>query len=388
VTAEEGLPFLKLTNRNGGPIIIKLDTDLDPTIGAKTGLVSGTFLDSGSNLLTGTVTKSLVPDQENIAVGTDTKFTSEVRAGDTIIIRNIAYVVQSVRSDSELSVTEVLEDAIGDETDIATVRHASFASDVTVFDSLGNDHLVKMRFTRLAPVPVVTEIDPFTGEEITTGGQNQWGWSTVVGKNDNANGVFDEVQGNGVMTFTSDGFLDPLNPITSLLPTDGFDFEGRATADQKIAFNFEGTRGNGRDAATQFGTPSPSALLQQTQDGFSAGTLQGFSVDSDGIINGLFTNGTTQALAQVLLATFTNEDALVRVGANNYIQTRESGEPLIAAPQTAGRGSIRAKALESSTVDLTKQFVKLITYQRGFQANSRVITTSDEVLQEVINLKR
>jgi flagellar hook protein FlgE len=384
---EDSLDFLKLTNLNGGPIVISLNSDADPDIFDKTGLQNGSFQSDGGKILTGTVTGSGGAGEAKIAIGEDSKFKTELRAGDIIVLGNKGYIVQSIESDTQLTVTEDIDSDLVGLTAPASVRNATFSSPVTVFDSLGVDHLINVSFIKLAPVVTSVE-DPSTGIVTTTSVKNQWGWSAIVGKNDNKNGAFDQVQATGVMTFTSAGLLDPKTPVTSNFTTGGFDFKGGAALNQQIAFNFLGTKADGSDGATQFGTLSASAVIKQTQDGESAGVLQTLSVDSQGVINGLFTNGTTQALAQLLLATFPNNDGLVRVGGNSYIQSKESGDPLLAAAGSGGRGKITSNALEVSNVDLTKQFVKLITYQRGFQANSRVIVTSDEVIQEIVNLKR
>ncbi|MBI3358442.1 MAG: flagellar hook-basal body complex protein, partial [Nitrospirae bacterium] len=364
--------FLKLTNLNGGPIVIELNTDPktgDPDILAKTGLQNGDFQSAGGVVLTGLVTGST---GDVVVTGTGTKFKTELRPGDTITFGEKAYIVQSIESDTELTVTEAIDAAVAGTSEKATGHAAAFSSQVKVFDSLGNDHLVTVSFVKTAP----------TGEATS-----EWRWSAIVGTDDNNNNIdSDQVQATGVLTFKSDGLLQDATTVEAFASTGGFDFKGGAALDQAIAFDFLGTKANSSDGATQFG--GLSAVLKQTQDGFSSGALQNLSVDSKGFINGLFTNGTTQTLAQVVLATFPNQDGLVRVGGNSYIQSKESGNPLLTAAGTAGIGTITSNALEVSTVDLTKQFVKLITYQRGFQANSRVIVTSDEVIQEIVNLKR
>jgi flagellar hook protein FlgE len=111
-------------------------------------------------------------------------------------------------------------------------------------------------------------------------------------------------------------------------------------------------------------------------------------VSSDGVITGNFSNGRTVPIAQIALATFQSNEGLTRIGGNLFLESSASGQPIIGQPSSGGRGKISSNSLEQSTVDLAQEFVNMITSQRGFQANSRTITTTDELLQELINLKR
>jgi flagellar hook protein FlgE len=121
-------------------------------------------------------------------------------------------------------------------------------------------------------------------------------------------------------------------------------------------------------------------------DGYTSGTLLSVSVDQTGLVEGTFSNSTRQSLAQIMLAEFNNPGGLVRSGENAYSISGNSGTPAIV---TAGESSqIYSNCLEQSNVDLADEFTKMITAQRGFQASARIITTSDEFLQEVVNLKR
>ncbi|MEW6427010.1 MAG: flagellar hook-basal body complex protein [Thermodesulfobacteriota bacterium] len=133
---------------------------------------------------------------------------------------------------------------------------------------------------------------------------------------------------------------------------------------------------------------SPSTTIFQDQDGFASGFLQSVSSDTDGIITGHYSNGQVLKKAQVALATFNSVQGLRKQGGNIYTETTESGAPITGAPKTNGLGSIAPNSLEQSNVDLGTEFVKLITVQRGFQANSKIITTTDEMLNDLINIKR
>jgi len=147
------------------------------------------------------------------------------------------------------------------------------------------------------------------------------------------------------------------NPVVSALSTESYDTGGNST-------------------------------LYQTQDGYTAGYLQSVAVDADGVVTGTFSNGQEIALYSVELATFTNQWGLRRDGNNLFSETLDSGSALTGTANTAGKGSITSNALESSNVDMATEFVSLITAQRGFEANTKVITTADSLLSEVIAMKR
>jgi flagellar hook protein FlgE len=132
---------------------------------------------------------------------------------------------------------------------------------------------------------------------------------------------------------------------------------------------------------------SPSVVVSQEQDGFGTGTLVKLSVDELGNVVGNFSNGTPRQLMRIPLAKFTNPSALTKIGSNMYAQSTTSGVPVVGTIGS-GVGKIFTNALELSNVDMAQEFVKMITTQRGFSANSKTITTTDEMLAEVINLKR
>ena len=125
-----------------------------------------------------------------------------------------------------------------------------------------------------------------------------------------------------------------------------------------------------------------------SQTGRAAGTLQSFTINADGTLLGSFSNGLKQSLGRVALSTFTNPAGMEKAGGSLYRTTVNSGDAQVGAAGTGGRGDLTGGALEMSNVDLSAEFTNLIIAQRGFQANSRVITTSDELLQELVNLKR
>ena len=124
------------------------------------------------------------------------------------------------------------------------------------------------------------------------------------------------------------------------------------------------------------------------QNGRAAGTLKSYTLSKDGTLVGSFSNGASQAIGRVVLATFSNPGGLEKAGSSGYKSTFNSGNATIGTPGSGSLGSLQSGALEMSNVDLSQEFTNLIVAQRGFQANARIITTSDEVLQELTNLKR
>jgi len=199
------------------------------------------------------------------------------------------------------------------------------------------------------------------------------------------------------------GTLIPTPPAAGQAVTGGpmiFDISGELTSGynltlpagflpgfptQSVAVSLGAAGQGGR--INQFGELTSVAVVEQ--DGSSAGSLQGFSVSQEGLLVGTYTNGRTRPIGQMALANFSNPGGLEQAGGSSFKQTVNSGLPLLgAAGSGSGRGLITAGTLEMSNVDLSQEFTNLIIAQRGFQANSRVITTSDEMLQEVVNLKR
>jgi flagellar hook protein FlgE len=143
---------------------------------------------------------------------------------------------------------------------------------------------------------------------------------------------------------------------------------------------------NDINGLSQFANPSNAVFT--AQDGYTSGDLQDISIDSTGVITGFYTNGVSRPVAQLSLADFNNPTALLRRGDNMFQPSANSGVAVLGFAGTSATSSITASSLESSNVDLSEQFTDMITAQRGFQASARVITTADEMLTELVNLKR
>lgn len=178
----------------------------------------------------------------------------------------------------------------------------------------------------------------------------------------------------------------------------GFDRNGATLrTDPVLTFDPDGTDpyNNGVDALSitldmqsLAQTSAVTTAAATSQDGSPIGQLESVTVGEDGLIKGVFTNGTTRTMAQLVLTTFPNEGGLMRHGDTMFVESSNSGEPNIGNPMTQARGKIISGALEMSNVDVAEQFTQLIVAQRAFQANARTITVGDEVLLEVVNLKR
>jgi flagellar hook protein FlgE len=253
---------------------------------------------------------------------------------------------------------------------------SNFSTSLTVFDSLGIGHLTTTNFTKV--------------------GTNTWDYNVVANAAEVNVALPADVSGanarvaTGRVTFTTNGELDIESATTYLnAGGTGLDFIGSA-AGQVITLDFGTSKttdgGTGLDGTTQFG--SQSALVNQSQDGYGAGSLQGVSVSADGTISGRFSNGQLRTLAQLALVRFNNAQGLVRVGKNLLAEASDSGSPVVGKPDSSGLGRVLSSSLELSNVDLGEEFISLIAAQRGFQANARVVTTSDEILGELVNLKR
>jgi flagellar hook protein FlgE len=258
---------------------------------------------------------------------------------------------------------------------------SDFSTSITVYDSLGYGHLVTVYFRKTAES---VDLDG-TGSETTTG--NRWHWYALVQASDSTQGQV-QVGSQGYLEFDTDGRL--VRDVQQYGVSPGaFDFTGGVTQAQAINFDFgTGTAagGSGRDATTQYG--SANSVIFQTQDGYASGSLKSLTVDNTGTMVGAFTNGQTLEIAEIYLARFIAPTQLTKQGRNLYTESAASGSPIIGSPNTSGRGRVMASSLETSNVDLAEEFVRMIAFQRGFQANTRVITTTDDMLTELMQLKR
>lgn len=245
------------------------------------------------------------------------------------------------------------------------VYAASHASSIDVYDSLGSKHTVRFEFSK-------------TG--YTTDGGTEWSILISVPEPGDINlGSYPQNIITGSISFNSDGSLATFSP-TNITYT----ANNGSTPNQNIELNF-GTLSQ-FDGMTSFDAASNTSGI--SQDGYPGGDLAGIRVDETGTLIGSFTNGRSFGLAQVGMARFTNNEGLESDGGNTFIQTSNSGDPIIGQAAVGGRGFIQASSLEMSNVDLSRSLTQLIVIQRGYQANSKTITTADQLLQTLLQLKQ
>ena len=244
-------------------------------------------------------------------------------------------------------------------------KTSHFASGTTVYDSNGAAHAVTLYFNKVD-------------------GQ-KWEWKAMAKGEDITGGKPGEMvlQAAGSLKFDDKGRL-----AEQATDSSSFNFNKGSKSDQKIEFNFGKDIKSGGDGLqlTQYG--SNSEAYKTIQNGFSSGTLGSLKFEDDGSLMAYYSNGETVRVAQVALAKFESPEELLKSGGNKFKETRNSGQPTIGAPMAGGRGQVSSKALEASTTDIANEFINLMTAQRNFQANSKVIGVGDELLGEVINLKR
>ncbi|MEK6554304.1 MAG: flagellar hook protein FlgE [Bdellovibrionota bacterium] len=244
---------------------------------------------------------------------------------------------------------------------------SDYSTGAEVYDSQGNKHLVTLFFNKTAD-RAWTYRGLVDGAEVSGGKPGEL--SEVV---------------TGNLTFTVDGRLD-----TEMQTKSAFNFKGGALQNQPIKVDFGNSittdKGDGLNGTKQYGQESD--LISWAQDGAEAGTIVNLSFNDEGMLTAVYSNGLSSDLAQIAVAKFESAEKLYKVGNNRLKEARDSGAPSVGRPKKGGRGSIYAKSLERSTVDLATEFVNLIQNQRGFQANAKTITTTDQLLEEVINLKR
>jgi flagellar hook protein FlgE len=231
---------------------------------------------------------------------------------------------------------------------------SSYSTSVTIYDSLGNPIQAEIYYRKV--------------------GANEWEYHMVVDGSQIDGGTPGELEEitSGSLEFDTEG-----NLVDHTQGAVAFDPAG-ATPNQALVLSFDGS--------TQYA--GDYNLQRLRQDGFAAGDLRGISIQRDGTIVGLFSNGEPLSIGQVVLAQFDSPNGLQREGGNLWTRTLESGDPRVDPPGVGGRGQIAAGALESSNVDMAYEFVKMIATQRGYQANSKTISTADQMLQEVMNIKR
>lgn len=254
-------------------------------------------------------------------------------------------------------VTIITSSQIAAGTAIIETADTQHATSITVYDSQGGKHTTVFTFTkRLVP--------------------NTWKWEVSTAGNEVLRSGF-----KGEVTFTDNGALASFvfSDLSNSLVVDPNN--GAAVMNIKV---FPGTGGE-HDGLTGFS--APFTAITKNQDGYGMGMLDKISIDESGTITGIFTNGISRTLAQILLADFNNQGGLLKVGETLFQASANSGDAIKGVAGATINASLSSGALESSNVDLAQEFTDVIIAQRGFQANARVISTSDQLLNELVNLK-
>ncbi len=256
---------------------------------------------------------------------------------------------QSPKATSDVSFTQNLNST-------STVGTSTTASQ-SVYDSLGTSHVATVTFTKTAA--------------------NTWTYSFALPNGDSAAAS----NNTGTLTFNSDGTL-----ATPLANVSNVAFTGLSDSAANMNFSWSLYDSNGNSTVTQ--TDAASSSNATSQDGYASGTYKSFSVDGTGVITAKFSNGKTDVLGQVAVATVANQDGLVRTGDNIYNTSTSSGQIAIGTASTGGRGTIDGSSLEGSNVDISTEFANLIVAQRAFEANSKTVTTFDTITQDTISMIR
>lgn len=237
----------------------------------------------------------------------------------------------------------------------------TYSMPVQIYDTLGSPHSLIYTYTKTANI----------GE-----------WSLQMNTDGGATVASDRPGSNPILIqFNSQGEL--ITPPAGANPTLTISNWSNGAANQTTEWSLWNA-----GSATLTGYSAPSTTSNTSQDGFGAGTIRSLIVDQDGLVVGNFTNGQTIPLAQVALATFANQNGLSKQGDNTWNETLSSGSGNVGLANEGGRGAVLGANLELGNVDVAEEFTKLIITQRGYQANGRVVTTSDELMQETLNLKR
>jgi flagellar hook protein FlgE len=264
-----------------------------------------------------------------------------------IAANQTADVTLQTNLDSNAEILGAFDIAAPDDT-------SNYVTTVSVYDSLGTEHMATCYFTKTA--------------------DQTWEWNIAVDSDDLAAGGPEDLTlvSTGVITFDENGDL-----LTGGVGNTGaLAWANGSDPAQDIAYNFE---------TTQF--DNDSTIFSQDQDGYASGEVTSVDIAADGTVSAVYSNGETIAVAMISLATFTNPDGLDSAGGSLFSATSQSGTATMGYPGTS-QGTLVTQALELSNVDLSAEFVDLITIQNAYTANSRVITTTDEMLKELLNLKR
>jgi flagellar hook protein FlgE len=299
-------------------------------------------LDSDGNLVSATTGMKLL----GWSAGADGTIDTKTAVTPTSSLRIPAGTLTAVRASSSVK--------FGGNLDAGALAGDTYSRTSNVYDSLGNSHAVVFKFERAAAA--------------AAGASATWDYTTSVD-----GGAFSTVGGanSGSLNFNDAGKISSASGTVTFTPAGG-------AADVTLTPDFA-------DMSQLAGQYTANAV---GQDGFPYGTLQSYAITEDGTVTGIFSNGLNRDLGRIAVAQFANPAGLEKAGSNLFRTTGNSGEAQVTVPGTSGAGRVSAGFLEQSNVNLADEFTNMIVTQRGFQANTRMVTASDEILQDLIQMKR
>jgi flagellar hook protein FlgE len=246
---------------------------------------------------------------------------------------------------------------------------STYSSPMTVYDSLGTAHELTFNFTQT--------------------GTNAWSYTATIPGADVGATTATATVGSGTMTFDANGNLATVNgaAISSASPNiSGISLTGLADGASSMNLSWNVMDSSGNSLVTQ--TSSASATSTSSQNGFASGSLQSFAIQTDGTIEGQFSNGQSMAIGQIAMAQFGNENGLTRAGDNSFQSTVASGQAVVGTAGSGGLGTLTGGSLEQSNVDMATEFSNMIVDQRGFEASAKVITTFDQISEDTVNIEQ
>lgn len=255
--------------------------------------------------------------------------------------------------------------------DVRQAVNSTYSASTTIYDTKGAPHTMTITFTH---------------NGLNAGGNDQWTYNATIPGADVVGGVAgtDFVLANGTIEFDGTGTL--LNRDGAAVANLAITTPAFTNGADAITFDWRLVDDNGVPIIT--GYPIPSTTTATNTDGYPPGNLTSLIIDTEGVIQGVFSNGQVEELAQLAISQFNNPKGLLRMGRNLYAETNASGTPSIGAANTGGRGTVVGSSLESSNVDIAAEFTRMLVFERGYQANSKIITASDTLTQTAIGLVR
>ena len=251
----------------------------------------------------------------------------------------------------------------GTQLNAASTATTTFITPVTLYNSVGSIVTLNITYTKVAL-------------------KNQWSYNAIPSEGTITAGA------SGTVTFDTSGQLSKVDGADAADHTFTLNFDDATTPAVEMSLNWDLVDSAGKTHGKLTGFAAASNNNSLVQDGYATGTLLGLSVTSLGDITGLFNNGQTELLNRLAMADFLSPSGLNRAGNNKYTESQESGQPTIGVPDTGGLGKILGESLELSNVDIAQAFVTMIKTQQAYQASARLITTTDDLLSESVNLVR